>query len=196
MVTFLTAGLRRLAVSVFEPCEHGLTDMDTAVVDDIGLHHFPAVCLLDLGDRETEQVITYVSEVQRFVGIWGRILNHHQRHFLIFPFTIWTFEAAVVVVLVDGFELFDPEGIINNEVKEALHGVILGHDVTLDQFFAYLCSYLSRGFASQLNKRKDHECDVSLELRTGLLELYLAIFGIDAIECLDCRLSQLRDMLF
>ena len=71
MVAFLAGRLRCLAVAELEPCEHGLANMDSAIVDDIGLDDFPSVCLLDLGNRITEQVITHVTEVKGFVSIRG-----------------------------------------------------------------------------------------------------------------------------
>ncbi len=53
VIPFLTGTLRRLTVAELQPCEHGFADMNTAVVDDIRLHHFPSVRLLDLSDRIT-----------------------------------------------------------------------------------------------------------------------------------------------
>ena len=53
VITFLAGTLRRLAVAELEPCEHGFADMNTAVIDYVGLDHFPSVCLLDLSDRIT-----------------------------------------------------------------------------------------------------------------------------------------------
>ena len=43
--------------------------MYAAVVDDVGLDHSPAVSFLDLSNRITEEVIAYVSEVERLIGI-------------------------------------------------------------------------------------------------------------------------------
>ena len=45
----------------------------------------------------------------------------------------------------------------------------LAHTHPQAEFFADLCGYLSRGFARELDKRKDHKGDVSLKLRTRLL---------------------------
>ena len=78
VVAFLAGRLGRLAIAELQPCEHGFADMYAAVVDDVRLHHFPAVGLLDLRNRPAKQVIADVTEVQRFVGVWRTILHHHQ----------------------------------------------------------------------------------------------------------------------
>ena len=52
--------------------------MDAAVVDDVRLDDLPSVGLLDARDRIAEQVIAHMPKVQRFVGIRGRVLDHHQ----------------------------------------------------------------------------------------------------------------------
>ena len=173
--------------------------MNTTVIDDIGLHHFPSVRLLDLRNRITEQVITHVTEVQRFVGVRRRILHHHEGmyHLVIYHLAIWTIETTVVIVGIDALELVNPERIRDTEVQEALYGIVFGDDVRLfGHPFSYLGSYLSRRFASQLNERKDHQGDVSLKLRTGLLQGYLAILGIDVIQRLHCRFCQFGYLLF
>ena len=79
MVAFLAGRFGSHAVAPFLPGEHGLADMDTAVVYDVRLYHFIAVCLHDLGQAVTQQVVAYVSEVERLVGIGGRIFDHDQR---------------------------------------------------------------------------------------------------------------------
>ena len=69
MVAFLARRLRRLAIAKAQPCEHRLADMNTAVVDDIGLHHLPAVGLLNTRNRTAEEVVSYVSQMEGLVGI-------------------------------------------------------------------------------------------------------------------------------
>ena len=116
-----------------------------------------------------------MSEVQRFVRIRGGVLHHHQGGVYPFPlpkgkgFFRRTLKASIVLVGVDGLELLYPERIGDTEVEKTLHGVIFSDQLTFHEFFADLCGYLSRGFARELDKGKDHKGDVSLKLRTRLL---------------------------
>ena len=51
MVTLLATRLGSLTIAVFQPSQHRLTDMYTAVIHDVGLHHLIAVGLHDLSQR-------------------------------------------------------------------------------------------------------------------------------------------------
>ena len=118
-------------------------------------------------------------------------------HLVIYHLAIWTIETSIVLVGVDALELLNPERIRDTEVQEALYGIVFGDDVRLfGHPFSYLGSYLSRRFASQLNERKNDQSDVSLKLRTGLLQGYLAVLGIDVILRLHCRFGQFGYLLF
>ena len=77
-VAFLARSLRCFSVAELQPSQHRLADMNTAVVHDVGLHHAVAVSLHDLRQRPAEQVVAHVSEVERFVGVGRRVLDHHQ----------------------------------------------------------------------------------------------------------------------
>ncbi len=79
MVAFLAGSLRSFTVAVFLPCQHGFTDMDATVVNDIGLYHLVAVCSHNVSQCVTQKVVTHVSQVKRLVRIRRRIFNHHQR---------------------------------------------------------------------------------------------------------------------
>ena len=137
MVAFLAGRLRCLAVAEFQPRQHGFADMDTAVVDDIGLHHFPTVCLLNLSDRIAQQVVAHMPEVKRFVGVRRRVLHHHQGGAYPFPlpkrkgFFRRPLKVAVLIVGIDGLELVDPERVGDREIKKSLYRVVFGY-----QFFA------------------------------------------------------------
>ena len=48
VVAFLSACLGCFPVAIFQPCEHRLADVYSAVVDDVCLHHFVAVSLHNL----------------------------------------------------------------------------------------------------------------------------------------------------
>ena len=51
VIALLAARLGSLTIAVFQPGKHRLTDMYTAVVHDVGLHHLIAVGLHDLSQR-------------------------------------------------------------------------------------------------------------------------------------------------
>jgi len=53
MVAFLSGSFRSFAVSIFLPCQHGFTDMDTTVVYDISLYYLVAV-----GSYNVSQCVT------------------------------------------------------------------------------------------------------------------------------------------
>ena len=79
VVAFLAGRFGSHAVAPFLPGEHGLADMDTAVVYDVRLYHFIAVRFHDLGQAVAQQVVAHVTEVERFVGVGRRIFDHDQR---------------------------------------------------------------------------------------------------------------------
>ena len=51
VITFLTRRFRCLTIAPLLPSQHGLTDMDTTVVDDIGLNNPIAIGLHNLCQR-------------------------------------------------------------------------------------------------------------------------------------------------
>ncbi len=59
----------RNAVAPFLPCKHGFADVDTTVVDYVGLNHAVAACLQDFSQREPEKVVTHMPQVQGFVSV-------------------------------------------------------------------------------------------------------------------------------
>ena len=108
MIAFLTGRFGRLAIPIFEPCEHGFTDMDASIVDDIGLHNLPSIRLLDTRDGIAEEVITYVTKVQRLIRIRRTILDHHE----LLAIGLLT----VVGIRIDGLKLTNPKRIVDHEV--------------------------------------------------------------------------------
>ena len=48
VVALLAGTLRCFAIAVFQPGQHRLANVDTTIVDDIGLHHLIAIGLHDL----------------------------------------------------------------------------------------------------------------------------------------------------
>ena len=51
VVALLAARLGSLTITPLQPGQHRLTDMDTTVIHDIGLHHLVAIGLHDLCQR-------------------------------------------------------------------------------------------------------------------------------------------------
>ncbi len=123
MVAFFAGTLGRLAVAEFQPRQHGFADVNAAVIDDIRLHHFPSVRLLNLSDGVTEEVIPHMPEVQRFVGVRRGVLDHHKLMAIRL--------ASVIRVGVYRFELFYPETVCYTKVQKTLHGVVFGDDTCL-----------------------------------------------------------------
>ena len=108
VIAFLTGRFGRLAIPIFEPCEHGFADMNASIVDDIGLHNLPSIRLLDTRDGIAEEVITYVTKVQRLIRIRRTIFDHHE---------LMTIRLLPVVgIRIDGPELTNPERIGDHEV--------------------------------------------------------------------------------
>ena len=82
--------------------------MDASIVDDIGLHNLPSIRLLDTRDGIAEEVITYVTKVQRLIRIRRTIFDHHE---------LMTIRLLPVVgIRIDGPELTNPERIGDHEV--------------------------------------------------------------------------------
>ena len=61
MIAFLAAALRCFAITPFQPSQHRLTDMNSTVVHDIGLHHLVTVGCHDLCQRPPKEVVAYMS---------------------------------------------------------------------------------------------------------------------------------------
>ena len=56
--------------------QHRLADMNTAVIDEVYLHHLRTSCLEKMGDRLTKGIIPHMSKMERLVGIRTGELNH------------------------------------------------------------------------------------------------------------------------
>ena len=69
VVALLAACLGCLAVAPFQPCQHRLADVYSAVVHDVGLDNAVAVCLHNLCKAPAQQVVAHVSQVERLVGV-------------------------------------------------------------------------------------------------------------------------------
>ena len=75
-----------------------------------------------------------------------------------------------------------------------MHGVVLlddlfANDGAIRHGFTNLVGYGGRGFAGKLDEREHHEGDVAFKLRAGLLQLYLFVVSIDAVQRFDRSLG-------
>ena len=122
MVALLATRLGRFTVAILQPSQHGLADVNTAIVHDVGLHHTVAIGGNDVGQGVTQQVVAHVPQVERLVGVGRRILDHHQRRL------ICSFSQSVVRISLNAVEQLDPCRRSNGEVQEALDDVELGHE--------------------------------------------------------------------
>ena len=192
MVTFLAGRLGCLTVAELQPCKHRFADVYATVVHNVRLYHFPAVSLLDTGYARAEQVVPHVPEVQWLIGVRRRILNHHK--------LVAVGLLAVVCIGGDCLELLDPERGCDAHVQEALHGIELlnnrfAYNGAVRHCFAYLFGNLCRCFAGKFDEREHYECNVSFKLRAGLLQLYLFVICVNAVQrfyrCLHLLLEDL-----
>ena len=69
VVALLAAAFGCFAVAIFEPCQHRLADVYTAVVHNIGFHHAVAVGLYYAGQGPAQQVVAHMAQVQGLVGV-------------------------------------------------------------------------------------------------------------------------------
>ena len=78
VVAFLARRFGSFAVAVFQPRQHRFADVDSAVVHKVHLLYVVAVGFEQFRHRPAEQVVAYVAEVQRFVGVRRRIFHHYR----------------------------------------------------------------------------------------------------------------------
>ncbi len=78
MISLLSGGFRSCILAPLLPGEHGFADMYSTVVDNVGFDNLMTVCLENLRQRITEKVVSDMTQMQRFIGIWRRILHHHK----------------------------------------------------------------------------------------------------------------------
>ena len=113
-------------------------------------------------------------------------------------FTIRTFETTILVISVDGLQLLHPERIVDHKVQKSLHSIALGDEILTihQQPITNLVSDELWGFAGSFYKGEYHQRDISLKLRTRLLQLHLRVGGFNVVERLHSLFDQRRDMLF
>ena len=125
MVALLSARFGRLAVAVFQPCEHRLADVYAAVVHDVGLHHAVAVGLHDLRQAPSQQVVAHMTEVEGLVRVGRRVFYHHQRAL------VGGFPRAESRIGVDVGQQLHEGFLGDDQVEEAAHGIVAVDDIRL-----------------------------------------------------------------
>ena len=180
-VVALLAGLfGGYALAPLLPCQHGLADMDAAVVYDIGFDHLVAVGLEDLRQRVAEQIVADMAQVKGFVGI-GRGIFHHD-------------ERSVVAGLADtevgvgGNAVEHVEPVVGGdaEVQKALDDIKTAHgwhivDEPLADFGAGSLRALVRG----LEVRENHDGQIPLEILARGRRINLGCVGLEAIKVVE-----------
>ena len=192
VVTFLAGALWSGAVAPFLPCQHGLADVDAAVVHDVGLHHLVAVGFHNACQRGAEQVVAHVAQVERFVGVRRGILNHHQRTLL------RRCHKAELLFTVDFVEQANPGTGAHHQVQETFHHVEVSHHIggVLLQVGTQLGTHVFWLLTCRLHEWKDHNGKVSLKFFLGFLKLNLLLLHFCAIEAFDALLYGIHDFLF
>ena len=117
VVAFLAGFLGSDPFAPFLPCEHRLADMDTAVVDDVGLHHLVPVGFKDAGERVTQKIVADVAEVEGLVGVGRRIFHHHKIRFGSL------LADSPILIRRNVMEQTKPIGGADAEVKETFHHI-------------------------------------------------------------------------
>ena len=138
--------------------------MDTAVIDDIGPDDLMTVLLQQPGHRPSQKDIADMSQMQRLVGIRRGIFHHNclagDRQ-----------TAEILVRRYGGIDLL-PERCGELYVQKALDHIEAFHFRYIGlKPLPYLLSSGLGSLAAGLQQRKDHQCDIALELLSGSLEL-------------------------
>ena len=191
VVAFLARSLRCFAVAELQPSQHRFADVDAAVVHDVGLHHAVAVSLHDLRQRPAEQVVAHVSEVERFVGVGRRVLDHHQWRSLSDGL------LAELLVQVHLVEQREPRLLVDDEVEETAHSVEVGDSLAvLLDVLANLARRLVGLLARNLKEREHYEREVALKLLLGLLKLHHLLCHFLTVKLFHCRQGSVDNLLF
>ena len=69
VVALLAGRFGSFALTVLQPGQHALADVDTTVVHDVGLHHAVTVGRHNIGQRVAQEVVAHVSEVEGLIGV-------------------------------------------------------------------------------------------------------------------------------
>ena len=179
VVALLAGRFGCCAIAPLEPSKHRLADVDTAVVDDIGLDHLVTVGLHNLGEAVAQQVVAYVAQVQRLVGVGRGVLNHHQLAI------ITGCREAVVGRFGNVLQHTSPERRLDGDVQEALDDVEFLYCLAVSQHVLtdFLCSHIWR-LAGRLQEREHHNRLIALKFLLGRLGNNLLSGKVHAIQLL------------
>ena len=177
VVALLAGALGRLAVAPLLPGQHGLADMDAAIVDYVGLDHALAARLLDVGQRPAQQVVAHMAQMKRFVGVGGGILYHPERRGLVVG--RHTVALRCVHVLQQG----GPRRGGETDVQEAAHHIVSVYGVAvLLHIAAHLFRRVSGLLVREPQEREHHQRDGTLVVAACALQLYHAVLDIGPVE--------------
>ena len=127
-----------------------------------------------------------MAQVERLVGIGRRVLYHHQRRLLGHGL------FAEALVAIDIIEQSHPSLGGYHQVEETLYHVETRHVVTVgNQIFAYLLRSVFGLLLRQLQKGKDHQCEVPLKVGLGFLQLYHRLGYVLSVKGIDGSLYRL-----
>ena len=178
VVALDAGGFRGLALELLLPGQHGLADVDAAVVDDRGLDDLVAAGLQQAGHAVTEEVVADMAEVEGLVRVRGGELHHDA--------LAGGGELAERLVGGDLGEGLVPIDGGEGKVQETLHGVE-GRDLG-DIVHEPLADRVPRrvgGAVGDLQKREGHEGVVALELLPGHGDLEAIGLDIRPVQGLD-----------
>ena len=165
------------AVAVFQPSQHRFADVDSAVVHEVHLFNVVAVGFEQFRHRPAEQVVTYVAEMQRFVGVRRRIF-HHYRGFA-------AFRRLKAILLHFGVihHKINPIVFIYLEIQETFYHVERSHQRTfLSHSGANLVGHGLGGLAGGFHEGEHHKGEVAGELFLGFLKGYRIFLCVNIIQ--------------
>ena len=191
VVALLAARGGRFTVAKLLPGQHGLADMDAAVVDDVGLDHAVAVGLGNLCNGPAEQVVAHMAQVKGLIGVGRGILNHHQgRRFR-------RSGQSVARISIDVAEQGHPAVGGNGQVEESLHHVEGSHHAAVvHQILAYFLGRVFGLLARHFQVGEDNEREMAFKLALGLLQLYRICGHLLSVEVVESGRYAGRQLLF
>ena len=191
VVALLAGRLRRGALAPLLPREHGLADVDAAIVDDVRLDHPVAVGLEDAREAIAKQIVAHVAEVKGLVGVRRRVFDHDEGRLG------RDGPCAERVVGMDRAECLHPAAAGDGEVEEAFDHVEVGHGgLVLAEVLADLAGRLFGRLPGYAQEGEDDEGEVALKLLLCLLQR--GLFGRHGVvvERLDGSPYGRRELLF
>ncbi|MCY1534350.1 hypothetical protein D9M68_697190 [compost metagenome] len=77
MISLYTCLLGSTVLSEQLPGDHTFTDMHAAIIDHTGFNHIFTCCFQHIGYGYTQEVISQVTQMQRFIGVGRRVFYHN-----------------------------------------------------------------------------------------------------------------------